>query len=351
MYGGPSPPVRPAVEHTPVLLGESLDLLAPERGGLFVDATVGLGGHAEALLARAPAARLVGIDRDPEALRRAAARLAPFGGRARLAHGNFHRFEQVLAELGVARGDVAGALFDLGVSSLQLGTPERGFSFRLEGPLDMRMGLSELTAADLVNHTAEGDLEKIFRDFGEERQARRIARAIVEARAERPVATTVELKRIIDQAKGGGEGAAGRAGRPGRARRAGRQARQRQGRPAAAAPAPAVRVDPATRVFQALRIAVNQELAGLARALEQAVAMMSSEGRLVIISYHSLEDRIVKNTLRDMARGEIDRVTGRTRAESRLIALLTGKPLRPTAEEVARNPRSRSARLRAGKRL
>jgi 16S rRNA (cytosine1402-N4)-methyltransferase len=340
--GGPSQPAPAAVEHRPVLLRESLDLLAPERGGLFVDATVGLGGHAEALLARAPAARLVGVDRDPEALRRAAVRLAPFGSRVRLAPGNFHRLEQVLAELGVERGGVAGALFDLGVSSLQLGTPERGFSFRLAGPLDMRMGLSELTAADLVNHTAEGDLEKIFRDFGEERQARRIARAIVEARAERPIATTVELKSIIDQAKGGG-------GRTGRQRRHGRHGRQRQGRPAAAAGQ--VRVDPATRVFQALRIAVNDELAGLARALEQAVAMMASEGRLVVISYHSLEDRIAKNTLRDLARGEIDRVTGRPSAESRLIALLTAKPLRPAAEEVERNPRSRSARLRAAKRL
>jgi 16S rRNA (cytosine1402-N4)-methyltransferase len=337
--GGAPSPGPAALEHRPVLLRETLDLLAPERGGLFVDATVGLGGHAEALLARAPAARLVGIDRDSEALRRAADRLAPFGGRVRLAPGNFHQLEQVLAELGVARGAVAGVLFDLGVSSLQLGTPERGFSFRLEGPLDMRMGLSELTAADLVNHTAEGDLEKIFRDFGEERQARRIARAIVEARAERPIATTIELKRIVDQAS------PSRAGRP---RRPARQRRQRQARPAAAARE--VRIDPATRVFQALRIAVNAELAGLAHALEQAVAMMASEGRLVVISYHSLEDRIVKNTLRRRAQGEVDPVTGRPSAESRLIALLTRKPLRPTPEEVERNPRARSARLRAAKR-
>jgi 16S rRNA (cytosine1402-N4)-methyltransferase len=337
--GDPPSPGPAAVEHRPVLVRESLDLLAPERGGLFVDATVGLGGHAEALLARAPAARLVGIDRDAEALRRAAARLAPFGGRVRLAPGNFHQLEQVLAELGVARGAVAGVLFDLGVSSLQLGTPERGFSFRLEGPLDMRMGLSELTAADLVNHTAEGDLEKIFRDFGEERQARRIARAIVEARAERPIATTIELKRIVDQA------GPSRAGRP---RRPARQRRQRHARPAGAARE--VRIDPATRVFQALRIAVNAELAGLAQALEKAVAMMASEGRLVVISYHSLEDRIVKSTLRHQAQGEVDRVTGRPSAESRLITLLTRKPLRPTPEEVERNPRARSARLRAAKR-
>jgi 16S rRNA (cytosine1402-N4)-methyltransferase len=327
--GGGEGPVAAPVEHLPVLLRETLDLLAPERGGLFVDATVGLGGHAEALLARAPAARLVGLDRDAEALRRAAERLAPFGDRVRLAQGNFHRLEQVLAELGEGSGGVAGALFDLGVSSLQLGTPERGFSFRLAGPLDMRMGLSELTAADLVNQTAEGDLERIFRDFGEERQARRIARAIVEARSERPITTTAQLKSIIDHAKG--------AGRSGPTRRG--------------APAREGRIDPATRIFQALRIAVNQELAGLESSIEQAVKMMASEGRLVVISYHSLEDRIVKNTLRDLGRGEVDPVSGRPRSESQLIAVLTRKPVRPTPEEVEWNPRSRSARLRAAKRL
>jgi 16S rRNA (cytosine1402-N4)-methyltransferase len=338
------------VEHLPVLLRESLDLLAPERGGLFVDATVGLGGHAAALLARGPAARLVGLDRDPEALRRAGDRLAPFGDRVRLAHGNFHRLEHLLAEQGVEPGAVAGLLFDLGVSSLQLGTPDRGFSFRLEGPLDMRMGLSELTAADLVNHTAEGDLERIFRDFGEERQARRIARAIVEARAERPIATTAELKRIIDEAKGGGRaGVTTRATPGGRRGRAGR-ARRSRGGPAAAGPRGG-HIDPATRVFQALRIAVNDELAGLERSIEQAVSMMATDGRLVVISYHSLEDRIVKNTLRDLAQGAVDQVTGRPRSESQLIAVLTRKPVRPSPEEVAWNPRSRSARLRAARRL
>jgi 16S rRNA (cytosine1402-N4)-methyltransferase len=339
------------VEHLPVLLRESLDLLAPERGGLFVDATVGLGGHAAALLERGPAARLVGLDRDPEALRRAGTRLAPFGDRVRLAHGNFHRLEQLLAELGVERGAVAGLLFDLGVSSLQLGTPDRGFSFRLEGPLDMRMGLSELTAADLVHHTAEGDLERIFRDFGEERQARRIARAIVEARVERPIVTTAELKRIIDEAKGGGRPGGATGTTPGGRR--GRQGRARRSRGAgrAAAGARGGHIDPATRVFQALRIAVNDELAGLERSIEQAVSMMASGGRLVVISYHSLEDRIVKNTLRDLAHGAVDPVTGRPRSESQLISALTRKPVRPSPEEVAWNPRSRSARLRAARRL
>jgi 16S rRNA (cytosine1402-N4)-methyltransferase len=315
------------IEHQPVLLRETLDFLAPERGGLFVDGTVGLGGHAAALLERAPAARLVGLDRDPAALLRAAQRLAPFGDRVRLAHANFHDFAQALAALGEEPGrpGVAGVLFDLGVSSLQLGTAERGFSFRLDGPLDMRMGLADLTAADFVNQSAEGDLEKIFRDLGEERQARRIARAIVDARSDGPITTTTELKRIIDRAKAGG--------------RKGRYDAREE------------RIDPATRVFQALRIAVNAELEGLQRSLEQAVDMLSAEGRLVVISYHSLEDRIVKNTLRDMARGEVDQVTGRPMAESQLIEALTRKPVRPSVDEVMRNPRSRSGRLRAARRL
>jgi 16S rRNA (cytosine1402-N4)-methyltransferase len=330
LHPAPGDPAAP-LAHRPVLLREALDLLAPERGGLFLDATVGLGGHAAALLARGGAARFVGIDRDAAALRRAAVQLAPFGDRVHLIHGNFHRLGELLA----GRGRLAGALIDLGVSSLQLGTAERGFSFRLDGPLDMRMGLGELTAADLVNQTAEGDLERIFREFGEEKQARRIARAIVEARVEKPIATTGELKRIIDRAK-----APGRSGRA-----------QRQRRPRSPAPHRTGHIDPATQVFQALRIAVNDELAGLERAIEQAVELMDSDGRLVVISYHSLEDRIVKNVLRDMAQGEIDQVTGRPRSESQLIELMTRKPLRPTAEEEAANPRSRSGRLRAARRL
>ncbi|MDP9120653.1 MAG: 16S rRNA (cytosine(1402)-N(4))-methyltransferase RsmH, partial [Acidobacteriota bacterium] len=226
------------MEHVPVLVQETLALLVPGRGGLFVDATVGLGGHAESLLRAAPGVRLLGLDRDPEALARASRRLAGFGDRVRLKQANFHQLEQVLAALEV--GPVAGFLADLGVSSLQLETPERGFSFRRQGPLDMRMGLAEVTAADLVNGMSEGELEKIFRDYGEERQARRIARAIVRAREVEPLATTLDLERVIRRAKGG---------RP-----------EREGR-----------VDPSTRIFQALRIAVNQELAGLESAIEQTV--------------------------------------------------------------------------------
>ncbi|HEX9941925.1 MAG TPA: 16S rRNA (cytosine(1402)-N(4))-methyltransferase RsmH [Thermoanaerobaculia bacterium] len=306
------------VQHLPVMVVETLEWLEPRRGGLFVDATVGLGGHSEALLEASPDTQVVGIDRDPEALARAGRRLARFGPRVRLVHANFHHLESALAGLGV-RG-VAGVLADLGVSSLQLETAERGFSFRRDGPLDMRMGLSDLTAAELVNQTSEGELEKIFRDYGEERQARRIARAIVRARQEQPIKTTGELKRLIDEVKGP------------------RAAREE-------------RIDPATRIFQALRIAVNQELAGLEKFIQEAVDLLETSGRLVVISYHSLEDRIVKNTLRDLARGEIDPVTGRSRSESQLIEVLTRKPVRPGEEEVERNPRSRSARLRAARRL
>jgi 16S rRNA (cytosine1402-N4)-methyltransferase len=314
-------------QHLPVMVAETLDLLAPERrpGGWFVDATLGLGGHAEALLQRAPEARLLGLDRDPQALERAEARLEAFGDRVRFEHANFQDLEAVLERLGLA-GQVAGILADLGVSSLQLDVAERGFSFRFDGPLDMRMGLADFTAADLVNESSEEELGRIFRDYGEELQARRIARAVERARAETPLTTTGDLKRLIDRAKAGG--------------RHGRHPGEREGR-----------VDPATRVFQALRIAVNRELAGLEALMEQAIRMLEDDGRLVVISYHSLEDRIVKNVLRDTARGEIDQITGRPRSESQLIEVLTRKPLRPSDEEVAFNTRSRSARLRAAKRI
>ncbi len=306
-------------QHTPVLVAETLELLAPARGGLFVDGTVGLGGHAEALLAAHPGTRLLGIDRDPDALAHAAARLGPFGDRVRLVEGDFHQLADLLAREGI--DSIAGFLADLGVSSLQLDTPERGFSFRFDAPLDMRMGRRGPTAADLLTSSSEGELENILREYGEERQARRIARAIVAARAEAPLETTGQLKTLIDRVK---------RRRPG----------DREGR-----------VDPATRVFQALRIAVNRELAGLRGAVEQVVRLLASDGRLVVISYHSLEDRIVKNTLRDLARGEIDQITGRPHAETQAIEVLTKKPVRPSEAEVELNPRARSARLRAARRI
>ncbi|MGD2114804.1 MAG: 16S rRNA (cytosine(1402)-N(4))-methyltransferase RsmH [Acidobacteriota bacterium] len=317
--------MSPDADHVPVLVDETLRYLLPERPdsgrGLFVDATVGLGGHAEALLEAAPGVRLLGIDRDPRALERAGRRLARFGDRVRLAEGAFSE----LAALAERAGEpsAAGVYADLGVSSLQLDTAERGFSFRFDAPLDMRMGTRGPTAAEIVNSYPEADLARIFREYGEERQARRIARTLVEARRSEPVETTGDLRRLILEAKGG------RPGRPGR----------REGR-----------VDPATRVFQALRIEVNRELDELERFLEEAVQLLELDGRLVVISYHSLEDRIVKNTLRDLARGEVDEITGRPRAETRVIEVLTKKPITPSPQEVAANPRSRSAKLRAARR-
>lgn len=313
---------------------ETLHYLQPQRGGVFVDATLGLGGHAQRLLEASEAVHLVGIDQDLEALERARARLAPFGDRVSFAHGSFAELETLLAPLGLPAP--TGILADLGVSSLQLDSAPRGFSFQREGPLDMRMdgSGSGLTAAEVVNTYSEADLERIFRDYGEEKRARAIARAIVRERGEQPLSTTRELAELIRQLPGGGRR------RPAK-KRGGRRARYRP-----------ERIDPSTRVFQALRIEVNRELAVLPELLEQAVRLLSEEdGRLVVISYHSLEDRIVKHGLREMARGEIDEITGRPRWETQLIEVLTRKPVRPSAEEVAVNPRSRSARLRAARRI
>jgi len=307
------------VRHIPVLLEETTALLAPERGGLFVDCTLGLGGHSAALLEASPKARVIGIDRDPEALRLAESRLQPFAERMRLLPGEFSHLEQLLEAAQVDRVD--GILADLGVSSLQLETAERGFSFRLEGPLDMRMGPGELTADEVVNKYREADLVRIFRDYGEERQARRIARAIVARRDEQAIQTTSDLRQVVHRV----------LGRPPRHKRR--------------------RIDPATRVFQAIRIEVNKELAGLESLLDQAVRLLRRDGRLVVISYHSLEDRIVKNKLRDLARGEVDQITGRPRSETQVIEVLTKRPVRPGEVEIAANPRARSARLRAARRL
>lgn len=307
------------MRHIPVLLEETTALLAPERGGLFVDCTLGLGGHSAALLEASSKARVIGIDRDPEALRLAESRLQPFAERMRLLPGEFSHLEQLLEAAQVDRVD--GILADLGVSSLQLETAERGFSFRLEGPLDMRMGPGELTAGEVVNRYREADLERIFRDYGEERQARRIARAIVARRDEQAIQTTLDLRQVVHRV----------LGRPPRHKRR--------------------RIDPATRVFQAIRIEVNKELAGLECLLDQAVRLLRRDGRLVVISYHSLEDRIVKNKLRDLARGEVDQITGRPRSETQVIEVLTKRPVRPGEVEIAANPRARSARLRAARRL
>ena len=307
------------MRHIPVLLEEAIGFLAPERGGLFVDCTLGLGGHASALLEANPGIRLMGIDRDPEALELAGDLLSPFGERVRLVPGDFAELTTLLHGFDIEAVD--GILADLGVSSLQLDKGARGFSLRREGPLDMRMGPGELTAAEVVNHYGEAQLEKIFRDYGEERQARRIARAVSARRQEKSIETTTELRDIVVGAIRRGRGK------------------------------PRRRIDPSTRVFQAIRIEVNRELVGLDTFLDQAVRMLNTEGRLVVISYHSLEDRIVKNRLRDLARGEIDQITGRPRSETQVIEVLTKRPVRPGEEEVALNPRARSGRLRAARRI
>ncbi len=319
-------------DHVPVLVRETLGWLAPQRGGWFVDCTVGLGGHAAALLEQAPEARVLGVDRDEQALARARERLAPFGDRARLVQGRFATVAELVAEAGI--GPLAGLLADLGVSSLQLDTPERGFALAHDGPLDMRMTVDEhdarqpaddrrdtrRTAADIINTESEAELTRIFREYGEERHARRIARAVAHDRVDRPFETTAELRSLIERVK---------PSRPGRQQR----------------------IHPATLAFQGLRIEVNHELDELRDLMGTASELLDQDGRMVIISYHSLEDRIVKHTLRDLATGEIDRITGRPRAETQVIEVLTRKPVRPSEDEVVANPRSRSARLRAGRRL
>ena len=285
---------------------------------MFVDATVGLGGHAFHLLERFPVIRLVGIDRDDEALAIARERLAVFGDRVTLLRGENARLPELLDEAGVEQ--VAGLLADLGVSSLQLDKGERGFSFQREGALDMRMGAGGLTARDIVNGYPEATLERIFREYGEEEEARRVAKALIRERAQVTIETTHQLRDVVRRAKRGGRG------------------HKRQ-------------IDPATKVFQALRIEVNQELEQLDAMVREGLKRLETAGRLVVISYHSLEDRIVKNILRESARGDVDPVTGRSRSETQVLEVLTKKPVRPQESEIARNPRARSARLRAARRL
>lgn len=291
-------------QHLPVMVDEALRFLEPQRGGTYVDCTVGLGGHTRALL-EGGADQVIGIDRDPQALAVAAEALAAYGDRVRLAHADYRDLDAVLDGQGVA--EVAGALADLGVSSLQFDAEGRGFSFRRDEPLDMRMDQTRgATAAERISAIEESALADVIFQFGEERKSRRIARAIVGARAQAPIETTGQLAAIVRRAAGGG----------------GWQ-----------------RIDPATRTFQALRIWVNGELDRLDEFLRRAAARLRAGGRLVVISFHSLEDRIVKHTLR-----ALDRADG-------LVRVLTGKPLVPGDDEIERNPRARSAKLRVAERV
>lgn len=299
--------------HLPVLLAEVVVALRPGRGGLFVDATLGLGGHAEALLDASPDVRVVGIDRDPEALRLARERLARFGGRLVTVEGRHEDLAEHLDRLGISRVD--GVLADLGVSSMQLDQPERGFSFMKNGPLDMRMGRDGATAAELVATLPEQELARVFAEYGEEPMARRVARAVVREREAKPIETTGQLRDVVARALGP------------------RRPQQK---------------DPATRVFQALRIATNRELIDLERFLDDAIERLSLGARLSVLAYHSLEDRIVKHVFARHTAGCTcpPSFPVCVCSRRRVLALVTKKPLRPQLSEIRDNPRSRSARMR-----
>jgi 16S rRNA (cytosine1402-N4)-methyltransferase len=305
-----------------VLLAEAVQYLAPERGGLFVDATLGLGGHSEALLEANPQVRVIGIDRDREALQLAEQRLARFEGRFRCVHANFGEIRRVLKDAGETEAN--GVLADLGVSSLQLDSEARGFSFRHDAPLDMRMNAGddeEETVAQLLARLPEEEIARIIFEYGEERKSRRIARWIVERREQgRAIETTVELAELVARAVGYKR---------------------------------TDHIHPATRTFQALRIAVNRELEELAAFLEASIDLLQPSGRLVVISFHSLEDRIVKRAFRRSAgQCECDPRLPRCACGARRnVEVLTRRPVTPTPAERDDNPRARSAKLRACRKL
>ena len=309
------------LDHIPVMLAEVVELLAPaldRDDPVLVDATLGLGGHAAALLRTCPQARLIGLDRDPRALAVAAERLAPFADRVTLVEAVYDELPEVLVRLGRTR--VQGILLDLGISSLQIDDPDRGFAYAYDAPLDMRMGRQTLTAAQVVNTYSRADLARILRTYGEERFADRIAGRIIAERDREPFATSGRLVRLLTDAVP--------------------KASQRSGG------------HPAKRTFQALRIEVNGELAALESVLPSAVAALAIGGRIAVLAYHSLEDRLVKQLLaagaRDRAPRDLPVVPAGFGPELRL---LTRGAQRPTPAEVATNPRAASARLRAAERI
>jgi 16S rRNA (cytosine1402-N4)-methyltransferase len=289
------------IHHEPVMTREVLAFLQPEKGGVFLDCTVGLGGHARAML-EAGATRVIGLDRDPAALAIASQALAGFGDRVELVHSDYRSFESVLDARGIRAID--GALADLGMSSYQLEAEGRGFSFQREDPLDMRMDTTAgPTAADLLSSASESEIADVIYQFGEERFSRRVARAIVENRETAAIRTTGQLAAIV------------------------RHAIPRRG---------FSRIDPATRTFQALRIWVNRELEGLDDFLGRLARRLGAGARMVVVTFHSLEDRIAKHTLRALAQ-----------RDGTPLRILTKKPVVPQDDEVDRNPRARSAKLRA----
>ena len=308
--------------HRPVLLGETIQFLAPQRGGLFVDCTLGLGGHSQAILESSTATRVLGLDLDPDALHYASERLAKFGVRFRPVAANFKDIRAVLAELD--EPEVQGVLVDLGVSSLQFDSPERGFSFRWDAPLDMRMNPTsdEETAAQLLQRLSEAEIARILFEYGEERRSRRIAKWIVEKREQgEPITTTKVLADLVKRAAGG--------------------PRKSEG------------IHPATRTFQALRIAVNRELEGLDQFVDTAIDLLQPDARFVAISFHSLEDRIIKQELRKLS-GYCQcppRVPICSCGAQKAVEVLTKRPVVPDDKEVEENPRARSAKLRACRKL
>jgi len=300
--------------HVPVLLEETLGALSPRDDMLYLDGTFGAGGYSRALL-EAARCRVVAIDRDPAAVARASPLERAYAGRLTVIAGRFGEMERLIAPLGISA--LAGVALDLGVSSAQLDTPERGFSFRSDGPLDMRMEAAGTSAADLVNALPEAALAELIHRLGEERFARRVARAIVQARAMAPITRTAALAALVREAVPASGG-----------------------------------IDAATRTFQALRMAVNDELGELDRGLAAAERLLMPGGRLAVVAFHSLEDRQVKNFLRtrSSAAPRTTRHLPAARSVPPSFRLLARKPIAPSAAEIARNPRARSARLRAAER-
>lgn len=300
--------------HAPVMVREAMDLLRPERGGTYLDGTLGGGGHAEALLERGPEARLIGVDRDPDALAEAGKRLERFGERIRFVKSNY---ADAVDAAGVEAGTLAGVLLDLGISSHQIDADQRGFTFRPGAPLDMRMGQAaagEESAADLLASLPEEEIANLFYRYGEERKSRKLARIIVQMREEAPITTSDQLIRAIERALG-----------------------------------PRTEAGDKARLFQALRIAVNGEIEALERALDAFREALMSGGVLAVMSYHSLEDRLVKNAFRDWSQACVcpPGVPICTCRGEPLGETLTRKPVSAAEDEVAANVRARSARLRA----
>ena len=311
-------PVFPASPHISVLLDEVVDALSPRDGGVYVDGTFGAGGYARAILGRADC-RVWGIDRDPEAIERGRKLALAYPGRLDIVEGRFGDMDRLLAEHGVESVD--GVALDIGVSSPQIDEPERGFSFRFDGPLDMRMGRDGPTAADVVNTATQAELADIIFHYGEERMARRVARAIVAARLDAPFTRTKQLADVVRSVVPKGKGDA---------------------------------IDPATRTFQALRIHVNDELGELRRGLAAAESLLKPGGRLAVVSFHSLEDREVKTFLKERSSPppSPSRHAPSLAVDARFpsFRLLSRKPIVPTESEAHSNPRARSARLRAAER-